>query len=754
MSLQVWLPLTGSLENKGLADVAFFENHGATIDNSGKIGKCYYFDNSGSQYIVGWNITIPQNSFTAACWFYPMAYGNEGHNYILSMNELSADNFLFSLCLKAGKPTVRIIGTSYSIDDVVVLNKWYHMVATYDGSVMKMYLNGDLVKTENVIVTTPSTANRVLIAMRSGGYGFFNGKVNDCRIYDNVLSVKEIKELSKAMVTHCKLDNPVGVVGDNIILNSLPLPIPGSWHNENKFEYTVKDGYDCIHFIGELNVTKNALPEYTTNDGLSFTPQANQIVAFSADVLFENVVEGTTNYYLTLYSSGETIDGTWRTTTLVARHPAYRTDRTLDPALLNGKGWTRVWFVGQYADAEFSAVAPCLYARDFTGDAYFKNIKFEIGSSPTDWTPAPTDPLYSGLGYSELLACGSGSPRHRTYTSFNLTDVCAASDRIFETDSLNNEFTVSYWLREQAATSSENERIYYGIVVTYIQYTARTMRISYVLANDDLSYDENQVIDLDYIPPVGVWTMIAFTFKDGVLRMYVNGEYYGIKDRSSNGHFLHGQKKYNPTIGESLIGDVSDLRCYITALSADDIKELYQTTCSIDRNGNLHAYDICEDDNGIKVLGNGAVEALEFDETENLFDINEFDVNHVIPSGSNLGRIALQLSPNTDYFVRTTLPTAQDGTKRNMFTWAGDTTAVTPTVEDNGVSISENRIITTSSNGLLSVGLYRSNMEGGYIPYTKVLDGTYYVSVIPASYIDHTSFRKSGSVAATSLIEN
>lgn len=43
MALRVWLPLNGNLENKGLSNCTV-TNNGATIDNSGKIGKTYLFD--------------------------------------------------------------------------------------------------------------------------------------------------------------------------------------------------------------------------------------------------------------------------------------------------------------------------------------------------------------------------------------------------------------------------------------------------------------------------------------------------------------------------------------------------------------------------------------------------------------------------------------------------------------------------------------------------------------------------------------
>ena len=40
MALRVWLPLNGTLENKGISEYTF-SNNGATVDNNGKIGKCY-----------------------------------------------------------------------------------------------------------------------------------------------------------------------------------------------------------------------------------------------------------------------------------------------------------------------------------------------------------------------------------------------------------------------------------------------------------------------------------------------------------------------------------------------------------------------------------------------------------------------------------------------------------------------------------------------------------------------------------------
>lgn len=45
MALRVWLPLNGTLENKGISNLQF-TNEGATVNTAGKIGSCYTFNNN------------------------------------------------------------------------------------------------------------------------------------------------------------------------------------------------------------------------------------------------------------------------------------------------------------------------------------------------------------------------------------------------------------------------------------------------------------------------------------------------------------------------------------------------------------------------------------------------------------------------------------------------------------------------------------------------------------------------------------
>ena len=57
----------------------------------------------------------------------------------------------------------------------------------------------------------------------------------------------------------------------------------------------------------------------------------------------------------------------------------------------NFSDWTKVVKTGTVASGEFNNTILRLYARNFTGTVYFRNIKLEKGNKATDLSPAPED---------------------------------------------------------------------------------------------------------------------------------------------------------------------------------------------------------------------------------------------------------------------------------------------------------------------------------------------------------------------------
>lgn len=102
--------------------------------------------------------------------------------------------------------------------------------------------------------------------------------------------------------------------------------------------------------------------------------------------------------------------------------------------------------------------------------------------------------------------------------------------------------------------------------------------------------------------PLHTPSYFAVTYNAGEITGYLNGEvfatatYSGVGDFNNTNNTLVGMRYGDPS--RTLKGVLADLRIYATALTAADIKELYQRRASLDAQGNFYAGLI--NDTGIK----------------------------------------------------------------------------------------------------------------------------------------------------------
>lgn len=227
MSLRVWLPLRGDLTNQGLDDITV-TNNGATVDDNGKIGKCYYFNASAylKESIYDWT-NFNTSSFSLCCWYKepsPVASGNSqmicigtssGWNNIRIGLLRRPSNGYPMFSVSDGNTAVRYSFTA----DNFPLDTWVHIACTYNNGTMKMYLNGQLHKTyTTTIVPVLNSSQHLGIGAASNGAEKLTGYLNDVRIYDHTLSPKEVEEISRGLILHYKLDQNCGE-GINLVKN-------------------------------------------------------------------------------------------------------------------------------------------------------------------------------------------------------------------------------------------------------------------------------------------------------------------------------------------------------------------------------------------------------------------------------------------------------------------------------------------------------------------------------------------------------
>ncbi|MCK4624992.1 MAG: carboxypeptidase regulatory-like domain-containing protein, partial [Phycisphaerae bacterium] len=107
-----------------------------------------------------------------------------------------------------------VTGTWHSFTDIIPVNKWVHIAATFNGKVMRIYVNGRPDPSPSVLenpLIHPSTADLSIGAWKSGDKwgGFFKGSMDEIKVYSRALTHKEILENYKA-------GSPIGTVAGRI----------------------------------------------------------------------------------------------------------------------------------------------------------------------------------------------------------------------------------------------------------------------------------------------------------------------------------------------------------------------------------------------------------------------------------------------------------------------------------------------------------------------------------------------------------
>jgi hypothetical protein len=154
--------------------------------------------------------SVPDNSslditgaLTLAAWIRPeqaatqyvikKAEQNSTDGYELSLS--SGGNIFFRFNQKTSGDTYRINSTtSYPTNGTT----WMHVAVTYDGAVMRMYVNG-VQNTSKTLSSPPAIMTNALslsIASGSDGYRSLKGSIDEARVYNTALSASDISALA------------------------------------------------------------------------------------------------------------------------------------------------------------------------------------------------------------------------------------------------------------------------------------------------------------------------------------------------------------------------------------------------------------------------------------------------------------------------------------------------------------------------------------------------------------------------------
>lgn len=585
MSLQVWLPLNGSLKNQGLNNITITNNN-ATINNNGKIGQCYSFN--GSNNYIRMNYNFYNTQYSVSAWVYSTS---ASATQTICCDRTTTGSG-FSIFLIGGK--LRIDpggnGAQWTTSYTYPINTWFHLCITYNGTKVSYYINGEFKESSNYTLNSSYWGNVTSIGasqVNNSSYSnYLNGRLNDFRIYNHALSDKEVEEISKGLVLHYKLNDKQFV-------------------NQNLFSLDKAIGNNATKTSVEKKNNSLILTSQAVNYG-SFMTAASDYLTFTAGVTYtlsghiKVIAKGTDNFSprLCIRNSSNAI-------------------QVSETVSGNESDVTMTWTPASTITGYVSGINTWSNGSSNTTNAVteFSNIKLEIGSIQTAWIPNINDKIYTALGYNILTFYDTSGYNYNGTTSGNIELIIsarydggakastAANATITTTiEGLSailangTKYTLACWARP-TGINANGWAIKLGSNTCGLWWAKSKARWVWN-ENDNGKRCANPTISADYTNWHHLVTTIDKTSVTAIVaKHYVDGApAEGYTSQTWDG------SSFTQPAGNNITcylqnADLSDIRLYATCLTDIQIQELYNTSVTIDNLGNIYAREYNENDN-------------------------------------------------------------------------------------------------------------------------------------------------------------
>ena len=611
MSLRIWLPLTKDLRQQGLSNVTV-TNNGATFNSAGKLGGCYEFA-SGKRIQTTLPSTSNLNSkaISFACWVNISSWNSsydclmsiaDGTGWQQSRATLCRNNTASTLCwnIADGNTSTRVYTTTS-----LSTNTWYHIACTYDGASLKIYVNGTL---NNSTAATLSIgyAGTFNIGGWSGNNYPINCKMSDVRVYSHCLSPMEVKELAKGLVLHYSL-NRQGWGQENLLRGSNVIgsgtTIYGWVSNGSATNMEIlSDG--SLHYKYNISNSKY-IPSITTNTVVPC--EFSKTYFYSMDLKFDKAITLGTSvpmHYWVGARNSNSITNTSCNGNLTGIQTQFISNHS---GTLPANTWVHITTKFTFPAAATSSgynypaircfVYGSVLTETTTGEVnvWMKNCKVEEGSIETPWCPHIEDALATTMGLNSTTEydcsgfCNNGT-RIGTFTwtsdtpKYLVSQVFNGTDNAIQTPNLttmitDKNYTIACWTYKTVIGTKNYQTIYGG--PSGFELEARSGSSTSPLyrihnwGGGTTAYN------------FGEWTHFCFVHTDSDSKLYVNGELKitGTSVNIPSGNYFVGA--WNTSTSQNYEGNMSDFRIYATALSADDVKSLYQNCATIDPDGTI-----------------------------------------------------------------------------------------------------------------------------------------------------------------------
>lgn len=612
MSLQVWLPLTGNLENKGIASIS---TTNTPIYVDGKMGKAINLTSH-----VNFSNLPKLTKFTITFWAKVESCTANWADLLgftcKQADDSNAAPFRFEATTSSRACSFHNnapegISTSSRIL-IQNYNEWHHVAVSYNGEKLYSYIDGSLTYADTGLGGYLTSSFWI-------GESPITGAMNDLRIYDECLSKEQIHQISQGLILHYLLNSGYG--NENLV--------------PNLSQYTQLSPY--------IRKT-SAVDGYAWMQGTTF------------------ICEPSTTYTIQVKSDGTCVD------THGGSHSASEKafsiwlylcneDTSKDPytgqfdspiCLKNNnysyekKGNMYIWKYTTPSTTKYMSMRINGYSNGTDSTSIkFWDFKIEKGKNLTYPVPSQADNLYSKLGYNSTTVYDTSGFGNNGVMVNNIihtsdTPLYDSSINLQRTNSnyidlqntyITNQSTINLW--GKVNTFNNYQRFFefcnalqgqtgnHTIVLATYQNTQQLGLYIYGGDTGTTSlYGNNNITTIDTN-----WHMYSIVFNKTNLKVFIDGK--SVVNTTMSQEIANMIRRYS-YIGKSSYsgdayfdGNISDFRIYSTALSAEDIKQLYESKARIDKNGNVYCNQFIESSD----MGNSNVDKKGILHTNSLIEI-------------------------------------------------------------------------------------------------------------------------------------
>lgn len=611
---------------------------------TGKYGLTGDFDGS-DDYVTVASPGLPTADFTYAAWVYLDANSDET---IFMSGESSGGTDEFRLmfstgtCGGAGLLCVILNGSGSSINGATTVSTstWTHVAITRSASAVTLFVNGKIDGSGTDSSTLSFGTCNLIIGMDADGTSsgctssagnWFDGKIDDARVYNRALSNQEIRSLSNwapGPVLQWKLDEGTGstaydisVNGNNGTLTNTPTWTTGRYGNGVAFagsnQHIIRADDSDLDFIAADNFTISTWFRHTTASAQEAILAKHNATAGGYKILME--ADGDITCAIdddSTWTPDDSATSTAATYDNNAWHHIACVKNANSSLTLYIDGLqiirdTSITATGSLANADsfYYGIDGDGTSNDFVGnldDLRVYNYVRSAGQIMEDMNgghPMGGSPIGTQVGYWKFdeqtgqsannnvssnatgtlganSSVASDDPTWKTQTnckingclSFDGTnDVVTGSDSSFPSGS--NARTFTFWMNPSSLPTTDTS------AVVFRYGTATTNQVSIIgLTNSGGTHairfaGWGNDFDTTYTAQVGTWIHIAASHDGTTTKIYINGQL-----RNSSTSFSAWNTTLSGTYyigsnngGDFFNGNIDEVKLYNAALTQDQV---------------------------------------------------------------------------------------------------------------------------------------------------------------------------------------